>query len=55
MIALHAQTGGSKTLRFSQRLRVRELFASDPAETTGTEISFDLRPTETKCFAVRLS
>ena len=54
MIALHAKTGGSKTLRFSQRLRVRELFASDSAETTRTEISFDLRPTETKCFAVRL-
>jgi Beta-galactosidase len=53
-IALHAQTEGTKTLRFPGKVSVRELFADKPIQETTDTLTFPLKARETRCFAVDL-
>ena len=52
IIALHGQTDGTKTLRFREIVRIREVFAEAPLTAEADEITFELAAGETRCFAV---
>ena len=51
-LALHAQTGGKKTVTLDKKLHYREVLSPSPIEGEGDTISFDLKPKETRCFAI---
>lgn len=55
LIALHASENGPgvKTVRFPEALTYTELFCENPLSGSGRQISFELKPKETRCFAVR--
>lgn len=52
-VALHAQHEGEKTLHFEKEVHLRELFAEKPLEAVTTELTFNLKAKETRCFEVR--
>ncbi len=53
MIALHARDAGPKTLHFPNPVRLKELFCDTPFTWSGTRLDFDMKPSETRCFAVK--
>ena len=52
LIALHARTGGVKTLRFRGSRRIRELFVDAAEPVVSDHVTFPFDANQTRCFAV---